>query len=661
MSPALPGSRAGGAVDTSFNAGSGADGSVNAVLALPDGKALVAGSFSSINNISRNGIARLNANGSLDTSFDPGAGADQAIYAMALLGNGQVVVAGDFGSIGNIPRTRVARLNTDGSVDESFDPGLGPDSFVTALALQPDGRVLLGGYFQSVSGVNAHYIARLDASGNVDETFAPVTGPDGPVYAVALEAGGSILLGGAFTRFDGVPRAAIARLTPLGGLDQTLSACGGFDGPVYTLALQADGRIVAGGDFTAYSDTRRWHVARLYADGTLDTSFMDEFYNRVQPGTDGFVAALSLEAGGNVMIGGTFNVVGGGSTVSNTLLRANFARLIGGNNPPDGNFAGNVELVKTRYTVDENNPQHQVYIDARRLFGGLGRVDVDYATSDGTAIAGRDYTAVSGTFRFSACPYEDTHPVIAVPITDNLIADGNRSFTINLFNPRGDLSLAKPALGAACTATITILDNDFDHGVLSFSDPVYYVSEGSNYASVNVLRTNGANGTVSVQYQASSGSAVSPYDFVSASGTLTFKPDETNQAFTVRILDDTAMEGEENLKLRLYSASGGATLGRTNATLVILDNESGPGSLSFTNLAFFADEGAGFATVTIRRTSGSAGTVSAVFMTEDLPPGSGTGRAGVDYTAMSNVITFPPGVVTGHRLCALDRRPVCRG
>lgn len=634
-----------GALDPSFNIGSGADGSVNAVVIQPaDGKVLVAGGFSTLNNVSRNGIGRLNTNGSLDTAFAPGTGTDRPVYALALAPGGQVVMAGDFGVVNNRPRTRVARLQANGALDESFDPGLGPDDLVVAVAAQPDGRVILGGYFHSVSGTNLSYIARLLPDGSVDPSFTPVSGADGPVFALALEPDGGIILGGAFTSFDGVPRAGIARLNADGTLDLSFSACGGFDGPVYGLALQTDGRVVAVGNFTSYASTLRWHLVRLYGDGTLDTSFLDQYYNRLQPGTDGFVGAVALEADGDLIIGGGFSVLGGGFTVSNTLDRLNFARVIGGNNPPNENFAGNVEFVKTRYSVDENTTTGNVLVDVRRLYGYLGNVQVDYATSDGTAVAGRDYAARSGTLTFGACPARDTQ-LISIPVFDNAVADGNRTFTVTLSNPRSDLSTAKPALGVACVATVTILDNDFEHGVLSFSQPVYYVSEGSNYASVSVWRSNGANGTVSVQYQTLAGSALSPYDFAATSGTLTFRSGETNQDISIRIFDDTAMEGEEGLNLRLYNPGGGATLGRTNATLLILDNEAGTGSLSFSNLTYTVDEAGGVAAITLRRTSGSVGTVSAVFLTEDLPPGAGTARAGVDYTPVSNVVTFANGVL----------------
>src|SRR6185369_11820366 len=114
--------------------------------------------------------------------------------------------------------------------------------------------------------------------------------------------------------------------------------------------------------------------------------------------------------------------------------------------------------------------------------------------------------------------------------------------------------------------------------------------------------------------------------------------------FTVPIINDTAQEFEETVNLRLFGVTGGATLGLSNATLLIFSDESGKGSISFATNEFVVNENAGTATVTLRRTSGSSGAVGVTFLTQELPPGPGDAREGVDYTYTSNVVTFGDGV-----------------
>jgi len=134
-----------GQVDIGFDPGIGATGIVSAVAVQPDGKILVAGWFDAVHGMPRNRIARLNADGSVDNAFNPGTGVDGSAMALALQPDGKVLVGGWFSSINGVPRNNIARLNTDGSLDLSFDPGAGPISDVLCLVPQPDGKVLVGG------------------------------------------------------------------------------------------------------------------------------------------------------------------------------------------------------------------------------------------------------------------------------------------------------------------------------------------------------------------------------------------------------------------------------------------------------------------------------------------------------------------------------------
>jgi len=164
-----------GIADPTFlNGMSGVVGLVNCVALQPDGKILIGGYFFFVNHVARTRLARLNPDGSVDPGFQNGmAGADGDPDAFALQPDGKVLIAGYFRSVNNTPRSGIARLNPDGSLDTGFQNGMaGADSpGVYSLALQPDGKVLIGGEFASINGVTRYRIARLNANGSVDPLF----------------------------------------------------------------------------------------------------------------------------------------------------------------------------------------------------------------------------------------------------------------------------------------------------------------------------------------------------------------------------------------------------------------------------------------------------------------------------------------------------------
>jgi uncharacterized delta-60 repeat protein len=200
----------------------------------PDGKMIIGGGFSAVSGVSRRGLARLASNGSLDRTFDPGTGlADEAgTYnfvqpkAMVLQPDGKLVVAGAFAQVNGAFHTNIVRLNPDGSVDAAFNPsvvntfGLGS---VSALAIQPDNRILLGGTFATVNGVSRNGIARLQADGSLDAQFHLSQDSLGliipffnvQVYTLALQPDGQVLIGGDFFLVDGETLNGIARLNGL--------------------------------------------------------------------------------------------------------------------------------------------------------------------------------------------------------------------------------------------------------------------------------------------------------------------------------------------------------------------------------------------------------------------------------------------------------------
>jgi uncharacterized delta-60 repeat protein len=189
---------------------------VRAIAVQPDGKILVGGNFSTMGGVSHVALVRLNPGGDIDPSFDAQMVTGAIVNLLQVLADGKFYVGGTFQTIGGANRNGFARLNADGSADTSFNAGTGFHSLtpvgVTSIAVQPNGKVLVGGGFVSVAGLPRRAIARLNPDGGVDPTFNAGAGPDGPVYALGLLPDGNLLIAGDFNNVNGQPRDRLARL-----------------------------------------------------------------------------------------------------------------------------------------------------------------------------------------------------------------------------------------------------------------------------------------------------------------------------------------------------------------------------------------------------------------------------------------------------------------
>jgi uncharacterized delta-60 repeat protein len=288
-----------GQLDTTFVPAPGTNDAVNVVIPQPDGKVIAAGRFTFANNILRNRIARFNFDGSLDTSFDPGTGADGEITAAVLQTDGRIVVAGRFTSFNGFTHNGICRLNADGSVDQTFGLGNGINNpAALALALQSDGRIIVGGQFSQIDLTQRFNLARLNTNGSVDLSFDPLNGPSGDVNAIVIQPDGRIVIGGTFIGYNGFARGGVARVLGDGTLDLTFDSGVGTGGNVFALALQHNGQIILGGRFVQYSGTNRTFIARVFGDGSLDFGF--------NPVPDDWVQSLAVEPDDRILVGGFF-------------------------------------------------------------------------------------------------------------------------------------------------------------------------------------------------------------------------------------------------------------------------------------------------------------------------------------------------------------------
>jgi uncharacterized delta-60 repeat protein len=234
--------------------------------------------------------------GSVDSGFNPGA--DYDVSSLAVQADGKILVGGSFTNLAGQTRNRIGRLNADGILDGGFNPGA--NDGVVSLAVQADGKILVGGGFNTLGGQPRIRLGRLNADGSLDSGFNP--GATDMVYSLAVQADGKILVGGWFFTLGGQPRTNIARLNADGILDSGFNP--GANGSAYSLAVQADGKILVGGRFTTLGGQPRTNIARLNADGILDSGF--------NPGATGYsVYSLAVQADGKILVGGWFTTLGG--------------------------------------------------------------------------------------------------------------------------------------------------------------------------------------------------------------------------------------------------------------------------------------------------------------------------------------------------------------
>ncbi len=294
-----------GALDASFDPGTGVNSTVIPLRLQPDGRILIGGLFTSYDGITRNRIARLHENGTLDTSFDPAGGANNVVQAMAVQPDGKILIGGAFTEFNGATRDRVARLNTDGSLDPSFDPGTGADGQVRVLEMLPDGGILIAGGFTTYDGTPRNRITRLTADGSLDPAFDPGTGANGFITGLIVQPDGKLVVVGYFTSFNGTPCNHIARLEPDGSLDPDFDPGSGADDFVFCALMQTDGRIVIGGMFNNYNGTWRRGLARLNSDGSLDGGFDPGL------GAMGSINTMFIQDNDRLLIGGSFHSYGG--------------------------------------------------------------------------------------------------------------------------------------------------------------------------------------------------------------------------------------------------------------------------------------------------------------------------------------------------------------
>ena len=468
---------------------------VNKVLPLGDGTAMVGGSFTYLYNTDlaayypHRGVGLVDANGSADSVFASGVGADTGtVFDLARQPDGKIIAVGNFGSYNGTARHGVVRLMPDGTVDATFNPGTGPNTNATvyALQLQPDGKILIGGDFTSYNGTAREYLARLNSDGSLDATFV---GPDfigttsWSVRSLALQAGGKLLVGGAFylnssspfkgslcqvlpsgaldpaflgvidgtyvggapaivakvvvqpdgqilvagnfTKFNGATRGGLARLTSTGALDVTFTPTISAGGSCNTVFLQPDGKILVGGVFSSFNGTAAANLARISSSGTFDTAF------GASAGPGGAVYDVAQQVDASTLVGSAYVNYQGASRA--------LSRIVTGGASP----SGSVQFSAPTASGSQGTP---VSLTVARTGGSLGALTVGYSTVPSSA----HFTPASGVLTW--VDGDTSSKTITVPLTFGFLSGATETFTVNLGSP----VLGGGLLGLAQQAVITI-------------------------------------------------------------------------------------------------------------------------------------------------------------------------------------------------------------
>jgi uncharacterized delta-60 repeat protein len=310
---------AAGEVDTSFGGAAYGEltnqGNVNVLAVQPDGKILFGGVFTEVQGYAASGLARLNADGTVDRTFNApdvisqnvntGAinfGGD--IYAIAVQPDGKILVGGNifigvFGPSGF--RKGIRRLNADGSVDSTFFIELmttGSDVF--DIKLQTDGKILLGGLFSLASSTTTRNLARFNSDGTNDTTFSADTS-NAQIKELVIQPDGKIVAGG----FNGAtipPTPFVRRFNPNGTTDSSFLSIESGNGAIETLKLQADGKILVAGNYTTLNSGIQGRVSRLNTDGSIDQNF-----NLNGVGANAIVNDIAVRPDGKIVIAGGFS------------------------------------------------------------------------------------------------------------------------------------------------------------------------------------------------------------------------------------------------------------------------------------------------------------------------------------------------------------------
>jgi uncharacterized delta-60 repeat protein len=332
--PTLSNVLGGGSFDNTFNIGTGFDNTPRFVFVLGDDKMFIGGSFTDYDGNSVNNFVKLNSDGTIDNTFVIGTGFNSDVFAIVQQNDNKIIVGGSFTTYGGNTTNNIVRLNTDGSIDNTFGIGTGFNGAINALGIQSDGKIIVGGGFTSYDSNSVNNIVRLNTDGSIDNTFTIGTGFDSNIFTLSIQIDDKIIAGGDFVDYDNNTTNRIVRLNSDGTIDNTFGIGNGFDGIVLTLNIQSDGKIVIGGVFTSYDINTVNRIVRLNSDGSIDNTFS------IGTGFDSDVSVVKVQSDNRILVGGDFTDYDG--NILSKIVRLNSNGTIDNTFNPGAGFDNNV-------------------------------------------------------------------------------------------------------------------------------------------------------------------------------------------------------------------------------------------------------------------------------------------------------------------------------
>ncbi|MBV8858061.1 MAG: DUF4214 domain-containing protein [Acidobacteria bacterium] len=689
-----------GSLDSSFNTGAGLNDFAVAIAVQPDGKIVIGGYFTSVNQTAHQHIARLNADGSVDSSFN-GFGSFN-VYALALQTDGKILACG--------PYPGLVRFNADGTPDSGFQSSFGGD----AVAPQSDGTIILGGYKRDSGGtIVANGVYRLNSDGSQDNSFHTGLGSDNGFTGVAVQPDGKIIAGGYLKTYDGQATGNLIRLNADGTLDPTFTVTQptNTNATIQQIIMQPDGKVLAAGDFTVPAGNGyRTNLARFNgdlfvnwaagdaADKTVSIPIVDDLLDEpdetatltVTPLTPGssagaiptatltildndvppqFTSGAPARAIAGQFYTHTFQASGSPAptfTLTAGSLPPGFfltsAGVLQGTTSTPGTFSnvtvtasngvspaatqtfdlvvasgGALQFDASAYSVSENAGTATITVN--RVGGSAGATSVNFVITGNTATSGSDFVPANTTLNFAD---GETSKTVTVTIIDDAVNERDEFANLFLNTVTGTGRLGTPTVGS-----LNILNDDPLPTIAVDDINVTEGDSGTKLATFTVTRTGLTDRFINFTARTSDGSAAAGEDYLALTPTtFQLSPSAASTTVSVSVLGDTIIEPDKSFALLLTSPVN-ASVADGSGVCVIKDNDTttGPPTVQFAMNEFRAQESAGIATVTVTRSGDSSSPTSVTYSTALLvgtpPPGVAWDRN--DYTYTSGTLRFAAG------------------
>jgi uncharacterized delta-60 repeat protein len=311
-----------GSLDDRYNLG--INGTVWSLATQSDWKVILGWQFTTVGWVARGRVARVSTWGSLDTTF-ANPNANNIVYATAVQSDGKVLIWWTFTLIWATARNYMARLNSDGTLDATFNPNITVVAWnqVRSIAIQSDGKIIIGWRFATVGWVARNRIARLNTDGTLDATYNPNS--NNSIYSITLQSDGRALVGWAFTTIAATGRNRVARLTTTWSIDATFNP--NVNNTVWDIKLFSDNTIALWGQFTTVWWTARNRVAKIFSTGWLMATF--------NPNSNNTVFALNIDTSDNLFLGWQFTTVWW--TARNRIAKVSSGWVLDGTFNPNSN------------------------------------------------------------------------------------------------------------------------------------------------------------------------------------------------------------------------------------------------------------------------------------------------------------------------------------